>query len=84
MTKMIVRHQELDVSKKALEAAMNIFEISRSFPKKKLTHSRAQFAGHPDRSVQIWPKLGESDDTVLRLSRRCVTPRERQQKLRRG
>jgi four helix bundle protein len=29
----IVRHQELDVYKKAFEAAMQIFEISKKFPK---------------------------------------------------
>lgn len=33
MSKMVVRHQELDVYKKAFEAAMRIFEISKTFLK---------------------------------------------------
>ncbi|MBA2621562.1 MAG: four helix bundle protein [Acidobacteria bacterium] len=33
MSVKIIRHQELDVYKKAFEAAMKIFEISKSFPK---------------------------------------------------
>lgn len=33
MTKMIVKHQDLEVYRKAFEAAMLIFELSKSFPK---------------------------------------------------
>jgi four helix bundle protein len=33
MKKMVVRHQDLDVYRKAFEAAMRIFEISKQFPK---------------------------------------------------
>ena len=33
MTKKILRHQDLIVYKKAIEAAMRIFEISRTFPR---------------------------------------------------
>lgn len=33
---MIVRHQDLEVYKKAFEAAMKIFEISRGFPKEEI------------------------------------------------
>jgi four helix bundle protein len=33
MKKMVVRHQDLDVYRKAFEAAMRIFELSKSFPK---------------------------------------------------
>ncbi|MGC2237622.1 MAG: four helix bundle protein [Pyrinomonadaceae bacterium] len=33
MSEKIVRHQDLDVYKKAFEAAMQIFEISKGFPK---------------------------------------------------
>src|SRR5216684_3687021 len=31
--KMIVRHQDMDVYKKAFEAAMQVFELSKGFPK---------------------------------------------------
>ncbi|MBX7174521.1 MAG: four helix bundle protein [Pyrinomonadaceae bacterium] len=33
MSKMVVRHQDLDVYRKAFEAGMLIFELSKSFPK---------------------------------------------------
>lgn len=33
MSKMVVRHQDLEVYRKAFEAAMLIFELSKSFPK---------------------------------------------------
>ena len=33
MSRKILRHQELDVYRKAFEAAMQIFEISKHFPK---------------------------------------------------
>jgi four helix bundle protein len=33
MKKMVVRHQDLEVYRKAFEAAMLIFELSKSFPK---------------------------------------------------
>lgn len=33
MKRMVVRHQELDVYKKAFDAAMQVFEVSKKFPK---------------------------------------------------
>lgn len=36
MSKKIVRHQDLEVYKKAFEAAMEIFELSRAFPKEEI------------------------------------------------
>ena len=33
MKRMVVRHQDLDVYKKAFDAAMQIFELSKEFPK---------------------------------------------------
>lgn len=36
MTKKIVRHQELEVYKKAFEAAMQLFELSKRFPKEEI------------------------------------------------
>lgn len=36
MKKMIVRHQDLDVYRKAFEAAMRIFEDSKQFPKEEI------------------------------------------------
>ncbi len=43
MKKMIVRHQDLEVYRKAFEAAMQIFEISKEFPKEE-TYSPTKFA----------------------------------------
>lgn len=36
MKKMIVRHQDLEVYRKAFEAAMLIFELSKSFSKEEI------------------------------------------------
>jgi len=33
MSKKIIRHQDLDAYRKAVEAAMQIFELSKNFPK---------------------------------------------------
>lgn len=33
MKRIVVRHQELEVYKKAFEAAMQVFEVSKKFPK---------------------------------------------------
>jgi hypothetical protein len=50
MTKMVVRHQDLEVYKKAFEAAMEIFEISRRFPKEE-TYSLTDQVRRSSRSV---------------------------------
>lgn len=36
MKKMIVKHQDLDVYRKAMEASMQIFELSKLFPKEEI------------------------------------------------
>src|SRR5438128_1625071 len=46
----ITRHQELDVYKKAFEAAMSIFEASKSFPKEE-TYSLTDQIRRSSRSV---------------------------------
>lgn len=50
MKKMIVRHQDLDVYRKAFEAAMRIFEISKRFPKEE-TYSLTDQIRRSSRSV---------------------------------
>ena len=47
---MVVRHQELEVYKKALEAAMQIFEITKKFPKAE-TYSLTDQIRRSSRSV---------------------------------
>lgn len=36
MKKMVVKHQDLEVYRKAFEAAMQIFELSKQFPKEEI------------------------------------------------
>src|SRR4051812_29161513 len=36
MSGMVVKHQDLDVYKKAFEAAMQVFELSKKFPKEEV------------------------------------------------
>jgi len=50
VSKVIVRHQELEVYKKALEAAMLIFEVTRTFPKAE-TYSLTDQVRRSSRSV---------------------------------
>ena len=50
MSEKIVRHQDLDVYKKAFDAAMQIFEISKSFPKEE-TYSLTDQIRRSSRSV---------------------------------
>ena len=50
MKKMVVRHQDLDVYRKAFEAAMQIFEISKHFPKEE-TYSLTDQIRRASRSV---------------------------------
>jgi four helix bundle protein len=50
MSDKIVRHQELNVYKKAFEAAMQIFETSKSFPKEE-TYSLTNQIRRSSRSV---------------------------------
>jgi four helix bundle protein len=50
MSRKIIRHQELEVYKKAFEAAMRIFEITKSFPKEE-TYSLTDQIRRSSRSV---------------------------------
>lgn len=50
MSEKIVRHQELEIYKKAFEAAMRIFEISKNFPKEE-TYSLTDQMRRSSRSV---------------------------------
>ena len=57
----ILRHQDLLVYKKAIKAAMEIFEVSKSFPKKRLTHLLIRYVDHRGLFLQILPKHGGND-----------------------
>jgi len=50
MSRMVVRHQDLEVYKKAFEAAMDIFELSKNFPKEE-TYSLTDQIRRTSRSV---------------------------------
>ncbi len=50
MSKMVVRHQDLEVYRKAFESAMLIFELSKSFPKEE-TYSLTDQMRRSSRSV---------------------------------
>ena len=50
MKKMVVKHQDLEVYRKAFEAAMQIFELSKQFPKEE-TYSLTDQIRRSSRSV---------------------------------
>jgi four helix bundle protein len=50
MKRMIVRHQDMDVYKKAFEAAIQVFELSKGFPKEE-TYSLTDQIRRSSRSV---------------------------------
>src|SRR5438309_8979546 len=68
----ITRHQELEVYKKAFEAAMLIFELSKSFPKEE-TYSLTDQVRRSSRSVcanlaEAWRKRRYEAAFVAKLS----------------
>jgi len=68
MTVKIVRHQDLEVYRKAFEAAMQIFEISKRFPKEE-TYSLTDQVRRASRSVcSNLPRRGENVATRQHLS----------------
>ncbi|MGI8883829.1 MAG: four helix bundle protein [Pyrinomonadaceae bacterium] len=72
MSGKIVRHQELEVYRKALEAAMQIFEISKSFPKEE-TYSLTDQIRRSSRSVcaniaEAWRKRRYEAAFIAKLS----------------
>ena len=58
MSERIVRHQDLEVYRKAFEAAMRIFEISKKFPKEETYSLTDQIGVLHVRSAPILPKRG--------------------------
>lgn len=72
MPGMVIRHQELDVYKKAFEAAMQIFELSKSFPKEE-TYSLTDQIRRSSRSVcanlaEAWRKRRYEAAFIAKLS----------------
>src|SRR6187401_162958 len=68
----IVRHQDLDVYKRAFEAAMRIFELSKSFPKEE-TYSLTDQIRRSSRSVcanlaEAWRKRRYEAHFISKLS----------------
>jgi four helix bundle protein len=68
----IIRHQELEVYKKAFEAAMRIFELSKSFPKEE-TYSLTDQIRRSSRSVcsniaEAWRKRRYQAAFVAKLN----------------
>lgn len=69
---MVVRHQELDVYRKAFDAAMQIFELSKSFPKEE-TYSLTDQIRRSSRSVcanlaEAWRKRRYEAAFIAKLS----------------
>jgi 23S rRNA-intervening sequence protein len=80
----IVRHQDLEVYKKAFAAAMRIFELSKSFPKEE-TFSLTDQMRRASRSVCA--NLAEAWRNVVMkppLSQKYATRKANQPKLRLG
>ncbi len=72
MSVKIIRHQDLDVYKKAFGAAMKIFEISKSFPKEE-TYSLTDQIRRSSRSVcsniaEAWRKRRYEAAFIAKLS----------------
>src|SRR5216684_8136925 len=70
--KMIVRHQDMDVYKKAFEAAMHVFELSKRFPKEE-TYSMTDQIRRSSRSVcanlaEAWRKRRYEAAFISKLS----------------
>jgi hypothetical protein len=64
----IQEHTELEVYKKAFDAAMSIFLATKKFSKDEMYSLLTRFVARLARFVQIWRRLGESDVTRLLLS----------------
>jgi len=70
--KLVTRHQDLEVYKKAFEAAMQIFELSKSFPKEE-TYSLTLQIRKSSRSVcsnlaEAWRKRRYQPAFISKLS----------------
>ena len=69
---MVVRHQDLDVYRKAFEAAMEVFEITKNFPKEE-TYSLTDQIRRSSRSVcsniaEAWRKRRYEAAFVSKIS----------------
>ena len=72
MKRMVVRHQEIEVYKKAFEAAMQIFELSKAFPKEE-TYSLTDQIRRSSRSVcanlaEAWRKRRYEASFISKLN----------------
>ncbi|HEY7545577.1 MAG TPA: four helix bundle protein [Blastocatellia bacterium] len=72
MSRMAVRHQDLDVYKKAFEAAMQVFQFSKKFPKEEL-YSLTDQIRRSSRSIcanlaEAWRKRRYESAFVSKLS----------------
>lgn len=72
MSKRIIRHQDLDVYKRAFKAAMEIFELTKSFPKEE-TYSLTDQIRRSSRSVcsnvaEAWRKRRYEASFVSKLN----------------
>ena len=72
MSVKIIRHQDLEVYKKAFDAAMEIFELSKSFPKEE-TYSLTDQIRRSSRSVcaniaEAWRKRRYEAAFIAKLS----------------
>lgn len=64
----ILRHQDLIVYKKAMDLAMRIFDLSKSFPKEEPILSPIRYVDHHDQLQQTSQRLGENVATQRLLS----------------
>jgi hypothetical protein len=78
------RHTELDVYKKAFDVAMQVFTISKSFPKEEPIRSPIRFAGRRGRFALISQKRGASGDMKQHSFLSCPTQKVRRLKLKYG
>ncbi|MBL8123672.1 MAG: four helix bundle protein [Pyrinomonadaceae bacterium] len=72
MGKLVTRHQDLEVYRKAFEAAMRIFDISKNFPKEE-TYSLTDQVRRSSRSVcanlaEVWRKRRYQAAFISKLS----------------
>lgn len=70
-------HKDLDVYKMAFDAAMRIFEITKSFPTEEKYALRIRSEDHPGRSVRIWPRLSVNENILNHLYQNLMIQKEK-------
>ena len=80
----IKRHTELNVYKRSFDAAMRVFEITKTFPKDERYSLVDQIVDLLVRFVLTWQKRGENEDIKRRLSPNCPTARPKLRKHKSG